>query len=274
MPSTDFEVFEPQAGELPVVVEVPHAGLRLDPETMAWTAAPVRAIARDADLYVDELVDKTCGQGASVLVARMSRYVVDLNREAGDFDGLSVRGEAGSGCPRGVVWRLTADEEPALQEPLTPDELSRRLERFYRPYHAALDELVRRKRARFGGVVVLSFHSMPSVGKSLTTGQAVARADVVVGTRGRSTAARPLIALVDEHVRSYGWSVAHDDPYRGGATTGRLGTPSQGVHAIQLEIARRLYMSETTLAPREGTFALVQAFCGGLVARIGTAALG
>jgi N-formylglutamate deformylase len=153
-------------------------------------------------------------------------------------------------------------------------ELERRLDRFYRPYHQALERVVCRKRSRFGGVVVVSLHSMPSMGKDVGTGQMTARADVVVGTRGQTTASRGLIALVEDHARSFGWSVAHDDPYRGGATTARLGQPSQGVHAVQIELARRLYMDETSLAPKDGSFDIVQSFCGGLVARIGTAALG
>jgi len=274
MPSASYDIIEPAHGEIPVVAEVPHAGLWLDAESMALTQVPVRSIARDADLYADELASETPANGATLLLARASRYVVDLNRGPEDYDGLAVRDATGSACPRGVVWRLSADDEPVFREPISRSELERRLDRFYRPYHRALDSLVERKLKRFGGTVVLSLHTMPSSGRSLLTRQVVPRADVVIGTRGQSTAARALIMLVDEHVRAFGWSVAHDDPYRGGATTGRMGRPDEGIHAIQVELARRLYMNETTLARKDGAFALVRSFCGGLVARIGAAALG
>lgn len=269
-----FACVEPVAGEAPVVVEVPHAGLWIDAEALAFMDAPARGIARDADLYVDELAAQTPSEGASLLVANASRYVVDLNREPGDFDGLSVAGGAGGSCPRGVVWRMTAEGEPVMGRPLPTSEYDRRIQTYYRPYHAALTNLVERKRERFGGVVVLNLHSMPSVGVSLATQQKTARADVVLGTRGRSTASHALIALIEEFARGFGWSVAHDDPYRGGATTARIGRPAAGTHAVQVELARRLYMSETSLARKNGTFGMTTAFCRGLVARIGAAALG
>jgi N-formylglutamate deformylase len=269
-----FECIEPANGTTPVVVEVPHAGLWIDGETAAFLEAPARAIARDADLYVDELASEAPLEGASLLVARVSRYVVDLNREPADFDGLSVAGGTAGACPRGVIWRLTADDEAALDKPLPIAEYDRRMARYYRPYHEALGRLVAQKRERFGGVVVVNLHSMPSVGKSLASRQMMTRADVVLGTRGQSTASRALISMVEEYARGFGWSVAHDDPYRGGATTARLGRPDTGVHAIQVELARRLYMSETSLARKNGTFGVTKAFCRGLVARIGAAALG
>ncbi|MBI5533237.1 MAG: N-formylglutamate amidohydrolase [Deltaproteobacteria bacterium] len=269
-----FELIEPRTGEVPVVVEVPHAGLWIDPESMAHTLAPVRAIGRDADLYVDELAVEAPDRGASLLMSRISRYVVDLNREPTDYDRGSVDSGSGSNFPRGVIWRLTAEGEPVLHSPVSESELERRLDRYYRPYHQALERVVRRKTTRFGGAVVVSLHSMPSMGKAPGSGLMTARADVVIGTRGQTTASRALISLVDDHVRTFGWSVAHDDPYRGGATTTRLGQPDQGVHAIQIELARRLYMDETSLTPKAGAFGVVQSFCGGLVARIGAAALG
>jgi N-formylglutamate deformylase len=267
-----YDLVEPDTGEAAVIVEVPHAGLWIDPASMAGCVAPVRSIGSDADLYVDQLVEQVPEQGASLLVSRVSRYVVDLNRELDEYDSLSVAGGQGTGCPRGLIWRMTASDEPALRNPISEEELCRRLGSFYHPYHKKLSALLQRKRERFGGVVVLSLHSMPSVGKKGAF--AVARADVVVGTRGQTTAAAGLVGLVDEHIRSYGWSVAHDDPYRGGATTGRLGHPAGGAHAIQIELARRLYMDETSLQRKDGTFDMVGEFCCGLVAKLGAAAVG
>jgi len=269
-----FDLIEPAHGESAVVVEVPHAGLWMDPEAMAHTVVPVRAVARDADLYADELASEAPAHGATLLVARASRYVVDLNRGAEDYDGLSVQDGVGVGFPRGVVWRLSADGVAVLGAPLPRSELTRRLGLYYEPYHEALDRVVERKRRRFGGAVVLSLHTMPSTGHSVVTGQAVARADVVIGTRGGTTSSPALAALVEEHAQAFGWTVAHDDPYRGGATTGKMGRPREGIHAIQVELARRLYMSEASLARKDAAFPVVRSFCGGLVARIGAAALG
>jgi N-formylglutamate amidohydrolase len=245
-----FEVVEPPAGESPVVVEVPHAGLWIDPEALAYTVAPARSIARDADLYMDEICRDAPAAGATLLVARMSRLVVDLNRAEVDCDGDAVEGGSRAPFPRGLIWRLTTDGDPVIGGPLPRVELTRRLTGIYRPYHRALAALLERKRARFGFAVLLCAHSRPSQPRPPPPPGEPAppfyRADLVPGSRGRTSAAAPVIDRVDALGRSLGWSVRHDDPYRGGFSTGFYGRPTKGVHAVQIEIARRLYMDEAT----------------------------
>lgn len=260
-----FELTEPITGETPVVVEVPHASVRLDPASMALCLAPVREVAVDADLYVDELMADAPLEGASLIVSRWSRYVVDLNRDEDDVDERAVQGGASKIRPWGLLWCETTSGVEALRGPVSRDELTRRLDWLYRPYHAALDALVKRKRQRFGRVVVLSAHSMPSLGVA---------ADVVMGTLRGTTAASGLVDLVEQEARSFGWRVAHDDPYAGGATTRRHGNPQAATHAIQIELSRRLYMEEGTLGKRTDGFSLARAFCRRLVAKVGAAALG
>lgn len=276
-----FEVFEPAAreAETPVVVEVPHAGLDLAPEDLEALAAPARAIARDADLYVDALYEDAAAEGATAIVARASRYVVDVNRAETDVDAEVVEGARGDvSLQHGLVWRTTSDGEPALVRRLSRAELEERLERVWRPYHRALAALVERKRARFGLCVVLAAHSMPSVerrgAKGVGGGGPVDkagtrhRADVVPGTRGRRSAAARFIDFVEEHARRRGWSVRHDDPYAGGFTTQHYGRPEQGVHVVQVELARRLYLDEATLRPGPD-FAGVRKWCRELVGELG-----
>jgi N-formylglutamate amidohydrolase len=268
-----FEVIEPATGESPVVVEVPHAGLWIDPEALAYTIAPARSIARDADLYVDQLFQDAPAEGATLLVARTSRFVVDLNRNEADFDGETVAGGPRAPSPRGVVWRLTTDGDPMVAEPLPRKELERRLVTFYRPYHATLAALLERKAARFGFAVLLCAHSMPSQPRPSPTSPARAtaeayRADLVPGTRGRTSAAAPVIDRVDAHGRCFGFSIRHDDPYKGGFSTAFYGKPDRGIHAIQVEIARRLYMDEPTLRIDPHGFRAVREFARTLAARL------
>ena len=269
-----FEVIEPRTGESPLVVEVPHAGLWIDPEALAFTVAPARSIARDADLYVDEIVQDAPAEGASLLVAHVSRFVVDLNRGEADCDSEAVEGGGRAPSPRGVVWRLTTDGEPILAQPLPRRELERRLALVYRPYHRALEALLQRKRERFGFAILLCAHSMPSQPRPTPetgkTGPAAPfyRADLVPGTRGRTTAAGLVIDRVDAHGRALGWSIRHDDPYRGGFSTGFYGRPARGVHAVQIEIARRRYMDETSLRIDPHGFRAVREFARTLAARL------
>jgi len=210
-----FEVTEPGRGETPLLVEVPHAGLMLDPEALAWTLAPARSIAADADLYVDEIVREAPSCGATLLVAHASRYLVDLNRGPDDVDGEAVDGGGQAPFPRGVVWRLTTDGAPALVARLSRQELERRMAMVYRPYHATVERILARKRARFGCALLLCAHSMPSATRPRAgwpPAPAVARADIVPGTRGRSTAAGSLIDIVERVAGRHGLSVRHDDP--------------------------------------------------------------
>ena len=264
-----FEVIEPTAPGSPVIVEVPHAGLALDGIALATLAAPARSIGRDADLWVDELYQDAPLHGATMLIARTSRYLVDLNRSEKDVDSESVEGApANARATRGIVWRLTSDGFRVLDAPLSHRELDRRLDTYYRPYHRTLAELIDRKRAKFGHAVVVAAHSMPSTGRGPSADAPAQRADVVPGTRGRTSSAPAFIEAVDRHARASGFSVAHDDPYQGGYTTTFYGRPSADVHVVQVELARRLYMDEVSLHKTAG-FERVRTFCTTLVARLG-----
>jgi N-formylglutamate deformylase len=261
-----FRVVRPEGREIPVVVEVPHAGLRLDPVSLALCVAPARSIGRDADLFVDELYADAPSVGASLLVAEMSRYVCDLNRDPTDLDRETSEVGRLDGSAYGVIWRKSTDGYRALGSELSASEVERRLRDYYRPYHEALENLLQQKRERFGYVVLLCAHSMPSLGRG-----GELRADVVPGTRGRSSAHPELVNEVEALALSAGKSVRHDDPYRGGFSTEHYGRPAARQHALQVELARRLYMDEAELRPNAG-FSACRTFCKSLVEHLGQTA--
>ncbi|HVY27504.1 MAG TPA: N-formylglutamate amidohydrolase [Polyangiaceae bacterium] len=260
-----FVLTEPRAPEVPVIVEVPHAGLELDAEVLSTLVAPAQAVGRDADLYVDELYADAPDTGATLIAARMSRYVCDLNRSEHDVDRETVQGASGRPSPHGLIWRSTTDNRAAIARPLPKAELERRLQAYYRPYHDRLDELVRDRLAQHGFVILLSGHSMPSRGRDGHDDPGRERADVVPGTRQRSTAAEAVIEATERVSARFHLGLAHDDPYRGGHTTVRYGRPAAGIHAIQVELNRRLYMDEITLAKKTNEFRVTRSFCRALV---------
>jgi N-formylglutamate amidohydrolase len=235
--------------------------------------APACSVARDADLFVDQLFEDAPAEGATLLRAHASRLVVDLNRGPEDYDAEAVEGGARSPWPRGLVWRLTTDGEPVLAQRLPRSELERRLSLVYRPYHTALEGLLERKRARFGFAILLCAHSMPSRTRRGVP-ESPARADLVPGSRGRTTAASAVIDAVDAHARAVGFTVRHDEPYRGGFATGFYGRPAERWHAIQLEIARRLYMDELRCRVEPLGFRAMRQFARSLVARLAQLDLG
>lgn len=266
-----FELTVPESGRTPVVVEVPHAGLSIPEAVSSETAVDDASVMRDADIYVDELYRDAPSRGASLLAATVSRYVVDLNRAADDVDIATVPDHpAPRGVqPRGVVWRLTTDGRPALRRPLTYAELSARLARFHTPYHDALEAELKRTRDRFGFAILVAGHSMPSVGRVGHADPGSRRADVVPGTRGRTSADRRVIELVDAHFRDAGLSVRHDDPYRGGYTTVHYGRPREGWHAVQIELNRALYVNEENGERKQGDFERLQSLLADLIAKLG-----
>ncbi|MBL8743541.1 MAG: N-formylglutamate amidohydrolase, partial [Myxococcales bacterium] len=171
--------------------------------------------------------------------------------------------------PRGLIWRIGTEGDPILARRLTQAELERRLDFLYRPYHAALEALIEEKRKKFGAAILLCAHSMPSQGRRGHVDVGVGRADVVPGTRGRTSAGALVIDTVDQAARDLGFSVKHDDPYKGGFSTGHYGRPAEGVHAIQVELARRLYMDEDELCPVSPGFERTQALAEALVTTLG-----
>lgn len=269
-----FRLERATSNEAPLVVEVPHAGVYVDPATLAQMAGSMRAVGRDADLLVDDLFQDAPDVGASLLTATHSRFVLDLNRGPSEFDGVSVEGGQGSQAPRGLVWRTSTEGEPLLFERLSREELERRVATIYEPYHAALRAELERKRERFGFVILLCGHSMPSTGRRGHVDVGTGRADVVPGSRGRTSAAAAVIDAVDAIATGLGFSVKHDDPYRGGFSTAHYGRPQERVHAIQVELARRIYMDEDRLVPLttgapppfERTRQLCRALAAGLAA--------
>lgn len=265
-----FDVLAPRSGEAPVVVEVPHAGLDLPAEVLGRLVAPARAVARDADLHVDELYEEAPLEGATLLVARTSRYAVDLNRAADDVDAGVVEGDPrpARAHARGLVWATTTEDEPALERPLSREEYRWRVEAIHRPYHDKLRELLDAKVARFGYVILLCAHSMPSVGRLGHADAGTHRADVVPGSRGRTSAHPLVIDAVETVARSFGRSVEHDRPYRGGYSTAFYGRPSERCHAIQIELARRLYLDEARLLRSASGMNVTRKLCRGFVARL------
>ena len=272
-----FDLVLPDGEGTAVLVEVPHAGLEIPQSVASRIVASHRAMLRDSDIYVDKLFEDAPLYGASMVSARVSRYVVDLNRAAIDIDSRAVplHPNARSGSGRGVVWRATSDGEPILRSSLTIDEFDERIALFYAPYHAAIAQQIDRLRALHGHVIVLAAHSMPSVHRSGSRGsRLIRRADIVPGTLGKSSACAAVIDMVDAHFRAAGLSVAHDEPYKGGYTTSNYGDLAGGCHVLQLEINRALYVDEASSEKLEPQFAELQATINQLVQKLGALELG
>jgi N-formylglutamate amidohydrolase len=173
----------------------------------------------------------------------------------------------------GTIARIVSETEEIYARPLAVEEALSRIERVYKPYHAALGRLLSDTRAAFGLAVLIDCHSMPSTVRGLV---GRSRPDVVIGDRYGAACAPGLADLVCDIFVSYGYSVCRNKPYAGGYITEHYGKPAHGFHAIQIEINRALYLDEQTLQRSDGFLrvredlaaivdALAAAFDGGLL---------
>lgn len=254
----------------PLVVSVPHAGLAVPEQEKELLLASQEVLLRDADLFVDRLYQNAPQNGAALLAATISRYVIDLNRAPDDVDKQAVPEHPAPRpeLPRGLIWRLSTEGKSVLSRPLTLQEYQRRLTLYYEPYRQRLSQELEARKERFGYAILLDGHSMPSVGRSGHTDTGRRRADVVPGVRGGTSCARALLDLVTSHFQEAGLSVAVDDPYKGGNITAHYGRPQEAIHAIQIELNRDLYMDEKLCTPKEAELKALSAILDGLVARI------
>ena len=267
---TTLEIFAGNSDDSPLVVSVPHAGTLVPEADARLLALSGNALLRDADLFVDRLTSGVPALGVPVLVARVSRYVLDVNRAPDDVDRdvCPALDRSARVSARGLVWRLTTDGAPVLNRHLTLAELDGRIARIHSPYHAALAQLLSERRARHGFAILLDAHSMPSTGRLGHTDPGARRADIVPGDVRGTSCHRGVSRLVGRHFEAAGFSVRPNDPYSGGFITRHHGQPARGVHAIQLEMNRDLYMDELTLRFDDAKAALLVPHLLSLVAKL------
>lgn len=227
----------------PVVVSVPHAGC-----SVAGFEGPLARdldVRCDADLYVDELYE--AGVRGEFIRASLSRFVCDMNRDPNDVSAAAVPAHPAptNTDGRGFIWMVTTTGAPTMARPLTLDEWQAR-RAIHAQYHAALGDALERARQNFGYAILIDGHSMPSRGRAGHTDQGAGRAAIVPGDRMGTSCGPKLSRLVIEYFRARGFSVASNDPYKGGYITSHHGRPGSGIHAIQIEMRRDLYMNEAT----------------------------
>jgi N-formylglutamate amidohydrolase len=252
-----FETIRPRRLVAPIVFNSPHSGRVYPPRFLAMTRLDHLSIRQSEDAFVDELFSRAPHLGAPLLRAHFPRAYLDANREPWELDPtmfvepLSDRFNTNS--PRvaaglGTLARVVAENKPIYRERLTIEDARMRIEGIYHPYHAALQKLLSEALGSFGVAVLIDCHSMPRIGRH---GER-ATPDIVLGDRYGTTCAGSLVDLVETAFTTAGLRVARNRPYAGGFCTRSYGRPQHGVHALQIEISRHLYMNETTLEMHSG----------------------
>lgn len=250
-----FVLIEPLRRTAPIIFASPHSGRRYPPELLAGARISLISLRRSEDAYVDELFAGAAAHGASVLSATVARAYVDLNRDPNELDpemfderppasphSGSARVQAGLGA----IPRVSGDGQSIYRRKLTLADAERRIVAVHRPYHALLESLVAETKEQFGCAVLVDCHSMPNNARGAHA------PDIVLGDRYGASCHPSVTALAEATLRRLGYRVARNTPFAGGHTTQTYGRPTAGVHALQIEISRGLYLDERTLERTNG----------------------
>jgi N-formylglutamate deformylase len=254
---TDILRIERPLKPLPLVFDSPHSG-SIYPEDFD-TTCPRADLESAEDSFVDELFSSAPAHGATLLCALFPRAYIDVNRAEDDIDpGLLAEAWPGQANPSarsdagiGLIRRLVKPGVPVYARTLSHKEITKRIEKYYHPYHDALQKLIDDAHYNFGAVWHVNCHSMPSssarprqpVGIAGGRSQAV---DFVLGDRDGTSCDPEFTHAIRDFLRGLGYLVTINDPFKGVELVARHSNPSRGRHSLQIEINKALYLDETS----------------------------
>jgi N-formylglutamate amidohydrolase len=248
--SPPFEIVEPPQWRAPIIFNSPHSGSVYPDDFLIASRIDLPTLRRSEDSFMDELIADLSRRGFPVVRVNFPRSYVDVNREPYELDPRMFSGRLPSFANTrsmrvagglGTIPRVVGDGQEIYRERLAVEDALLRIETLYKPYHRALRRLINRVHQTFGTVVVVDCHSMPSIGVSRDEPR---RPDVVIGDRYGTSCAQLLPDMVEATMSRLGYSVGRNKPYAGGFITEHYGNPASGLHAIQLELNRAIYMDE------------------------------
>ena len=245
-----FEIVEPAEWRAPIIFNSPHSGAAYPDAFLNASRIDLATLRRSEDSFMDELIGDLGAAGFAVVRVNFPRSYVDVNREPYELDPRMFAGHLPSFANTrsmrvagglGTIPRVVGDGQEIYRERLAVDDALSRIETLYKPYHRALRRLINRVHQSFGTAVVVDCHSMPSIGVSRDEPR---RPDLVIGDRYGTSCSPLLPDRVEETMGRLGYSVGRNKPYAGGFITEHYGNPASGLHVIQIELNRAVYMDE------------------------------
>jgi N-formylglutamate amidohydrolase len=255
------EIRRPGRATSPLVLSSPHSGNVYPATFVSASRLDPLTLRRSEDAFVDELFAEASDVGVPLLRARFPRAFVDPNREpyeldpsmfADDLPTFVNRSSPRVGAGLGTIARVVASGAEIYDGKLVFAEAEERINRLYRPYHAALAGLMDEAVAAFGRAWLIDCHSMPAIGGPNDRDPGKRRVDFVLGDAHGTSCATPLVEWTEAFLRGRGFTVTRNDPFAGGFITRHYGRPAAGRHVLQIEINRRLYMDEDRIAHNSG----------------------
>ena len=245
------------------MLDSPHSGTRYPADFLYSCSHAV--LRRAEDTHVEKLYDFAPALGAHWVEAHFPRSYLDANRNTSEIDVTLFHGtwpgEVETDAKimskvrlgKGLIWRTTDDGMPIYERRLSVAEVQARIDNCWKPYHEALAQAINAAHGQHGYSIHINCHSMPAIASSHATEfPGEAHADFVVGDRDGTTASEALSQQMCTFLRARGYSVSYNHPYKGVELVRRYSNPALQRHSIQLEINRKLYMDETSLAISAG----------------------
>jgi N-formylglutamate deformylase len=246
-----FEVIEPAELRGPLIFNSPHSGCVYPGAFLAASRLDLAILRRSEDCFVDALFMGVVARGYPLMRAHFPRCYVDVNREPYELDPRMFEGRLPSYANTrsmrvagglGTVARVVGDAQEIYDRRISVNDALRRIESLYKPYHRTLRRLFTRVHREYGAATLIDCHSMPSATGGGRDDRP--RADVVLGDRYGTSCAPAISETIEGALRQMGLVVSRNKPYAGGFITEHYGNAAAGLHTIQLEINRGLYMDE------------------------------
>ena len=247
-----LRIYKQSSGSVPIVYDSPHSGIIHPPDFKTTATKPQLKTARDA--FVDELILESSNLGVAVLLADFPRTYIDPNRSTAEIDTSMVQGKWAREVQitrkldvgMGLIRKFILPNVPMYPEKLSVAEVENRIKKYWSPYHRALKMLLDEKVAEFDAVFYIDWHSMKSKGNQMNIDSGRERPDFVVSDQDGKTSSRKFRDVIIKNLKSQGYEVAVNYPYKGAELIKRHGVPTENRHAVQIEINRRLYMDESS----------------------------
>lgn len=241
-----YFIKQPDGKKVPVILSVPHSGVEFPEEIKSHFRAEMAAQPDDTDWFVHDLYDFAPELGITVIHAKYSRWVIDLNRDP-ESKPLYTDGR--------IITELAPKtdflgNEIYVDKTFIPTrkEIERRLENYYRPYYRKIESLLAERVEEFGQVLLWDAHS---IRRFVPTIRREPFPDLILGDADEKSAAKEVIEIALNALRKGKYDVSHNTPFKGGHITRRFGNPETGVHALQLEMTKTNYMDDAELTFNE-----------------------
>jgi N-formylglutamate deformylase len=255
MPKAAYHLTQPPTRNTSVVFASPHSGREYPWSFMRQTVLDAHIIRSSEDAFVDQLYEEASNVGAPLLRAGAPRAFIDLNRSCEELDPALIHGARKlNNNPRvasglGVIPRVVSNGRVIYRNKLSMSEAQRRIDKYWRPYHDALQKVLDEAHSLFGQAILIDCHSMPHEAVDVIARSGAPRPDVVLGDRFGAAAGSAIVEQIESAFVNAGLTVTRNAPFAGAYITQHYGRPSRRQHAIQIEIDRSIYMNEQLIRP-------------------------